>query len=137
MKTKFHVRVFAMLVVLFSAGMLAGESSKPKDEKKGDKKEDKGDIKVYVTKSRTKYHLKECKFAEKDATAIPFADTKGKYEPCAVCKPDAMVYVTKTGAKFHMKTCQHAGKDPLAMMLAEARARELEACKVCNPPDGK
>lgn len=135
MNSKIHVRAFALVVVLLSAGMLAGEAKK--DEKKGDKKDDKVEVKVFVTKTGTKYHVQGCKFVDKDSTAIPLAETKGKYEPCAVCKPDALVYVTKTGAKFHMKMCTHSGKDPLAMSLAEARSRELEPCKVCNPPEGK
>jgi len=126
MKLRTNAYAVALLAFLFSSGILAAE-----------KKDEKADVKVFVTRSGTKFHVAGCKFVDKDSTAISLADTKGKYEPCAVCKPDATVYATKTGAKFHMKTCTHAGKDPLSMMLAEAKSRKLEPCKVCNPPDGK
>lgn len=123
---------FSLAVLMLAAvvSVNAWSAEPAKDDKKSDDK-----VTVLVTKTGTKYHVDGCPHA-KDATAILLSEAKGKYEACADCKPDATVYITKSGNKFHMKDCTHA-KDATETTVAAAKFHKLEACKVCNPPDGK
>ncbi|HYG74261.1 MAG TPA: hypothetical protein VEK08_04575 [Planctomycetota bacterium] len=125
---------------VFSAVLLAAFLSINGFAADADKKvpEDK-DIKVTVTPSGSKYHLADCRtITEGTGRVAPLEGVKkANLEACAVCKPDALVVVTPTGAKYHTETCKSAGKDSVKMILAAARTKGLEACKLCNPPDGK
>ena len=42
------------------------------------------------------------------------------------------VYITKSGSKYHQDGCQHL-KSKIEKTLEEAKALNLEPCKVCNP----
>ncbi|HBG27471.1 MAG: hypothetical protein A2Y10_02760 [Planctomycetes bacterium GWF2_41_51] len=48
---------------------------------------DNDETTVYVTKSGTKYHTKDCRFLRKSSTPIKLSEAKTKYSPCSVCKP--------------------------------------------------
>jgi len=45
---------------------------------------------VYVTKTGTKYHTKDCNYIRNGSTAIDLKDAKNKgLTACSVCKPDS------------------------------------------------
>jgi len=132
MRSAIHFKFMLTAILCLAASAFSADA--PKDEKKDEKKDDK--VTVLVMPAGTKYHVEGCPHCGKEAKAIPLAETKGKFEPCADCKPDATVYITKTGEKFHCKDCTHA-KGATALTLAEAVSKKMHACKTCNPPDGK
>ena len=43
------------------------------------------------------------------------------------------VYITNSGTKYHLDGCRHL-KSKIEKTLEEAKALNLEPCKVCNPP---
>jgi len=118
-----------LMLALFAGTCFSAEIKIPEDK----------DIKVYITPSGAKFHLKECHTTKENGSKETTLDVAkaSKMEACAVCKPDAQVMVTATGAKYHLASCKTAGKDAVAMILAAARSKGLDACKLCNPPDGK
>jgi len=42
---------------------------------------------VYVTKSGTKYHTKDCQHARESGVATPIEKVRESHDPCKVCKP--------------------------------------------------
>ena len=56
----------------------------------------------------------------------------GKVKSGAATEPT--VFITKTGSKYHRAGCQHLRDSAIAIRLSEARARDLEPCSHCRPP---
>jgi len=116
---------------------------------------------VYVTKSGTKYHTSNCRYA-KTATPCKLSDVAGRLSPCSICKPPVLnadnsskgnepqvtpktshmatitdtaviVYVTKSGTKYHKKGCRNLSKSCIPMSLKDAIGK-YSPCSKCNPP---
>ena len=67
--------------------MWAGESAKPSSKASSEsvpKADVDGDMTVYVTKSRKKYHLESCRWGN---VAMSLEKAKESYSPCAKCNP--------------------------------------------------
>jgi len=47
---------------------------------------------------------------------------------------DPLVYITKTGSKYHRAECPHLRHGAIPIHLSEAKARDLEPCSHCQPP---
>ena len=47
---------------------------------------------------------------------------------------DVMVHITATGGKYHSAGCQYLKKSDIEVTLQDAKARGLEPCSRCNPP---
>lgn len=47
---------------------------------------------------------------------------------------EVVVHITKTGEKYHSGGCRYLKKSDIEVTLAEAKARGLEPCSVCAPP---
>lgn len=47
---------------------------------------------------------------------------------------DVMVHITATGGKYHSAGCQYLRKSDIEVTLQDAKARGLEPCSRCNPP---
>ncbi|MFH0888465.1 MAG: ComEC/Rec2 family competence protein [Planctomycetota bacterium] len=47
---------------------------------------------------------------------------------------EVKIYVTRTGTKYHRADCEYLAKSMIPISLKEAKKREYEPCKVCNPP---
>ena len=45
-----------------------------------------------------------------------------------------LVYITKTGSKYHRAECPHLRQSAIPIRLSEAKARGLEPCSHCQPP---
>ncbi len=45
-----------------------------------------------------------------------------------------LVYITKTGSKYHRAECPHLRHGAIPIRLSEAKARGLEPCSHCRPP---
>jgi len=45
-----------------------------------------------------------------------------------------LVYITKTGSKYHRAECPHLRQSAIPIRLSEAKARNLEPCSHCQPP---
>lgn len=66
----------------------AREESAGGSDRRSDQPRSGAALKVYVTKSGKKYHLKECKHISAGAEALTVAEAKQRgYTPCLVCKP--------------------------------------------------
>lgn len=112
---------------------------------------------VYATKSGTKYHTKDCRYAQQSGYPLSMDEAKAKgLSPCGVCHPDAhqaspdsnpgsslqqqtsagdseiKVYITKSGTKYHRATCRYA-KTGWEVPISEAKAKGLGPCSVCKP----
>ena len=47
---------------------------------------------------------------------------------------EAVVHITDSGAKYHAAGCRYLGQSDSEVTLAEAKARGLEPCGACRPP---
>ncbi|MCA9304318.1 MAG: thermonuclease family protein [Phycisphaerales bacterium] len=43
---------------------------------------------VFLTKSGSKYHTKDCRYYSPGCTEVPISEARKEHEPCKVCKPD-------------------------------------------------
>ncbi len=55
-------------------------------------------------------------------------------EPKSGAKSNPIVYITKTGSKYHRAECPHLRHGAIPIRLSEAKARGLEPCSHCQPP---
>lgn len=55
-------------------------------------------------------------------------------EPVSDGDSTVMVHITETGSKYHLAGCQYLKQSDYEVTLAEAKARGLEPCSKCNPP---
>lgn len=91
--------------------------------------------KVFVTKTGTKYHTKNCQHA-KGGEAMNYRDALAKkFTPCDVCKASAAVYVTASGKAYHKDDCPHA-KEGESFSVADAKSKGNKPCAKCSP-DGE
>lgn len=62
--------------------------------------------------------------------------TAGAKEPSKSTADPAtvMVWITKTGKKYHREGCEHLKKSATQVTLADAKAKGLEPCQTCEPP---
>lgn len=44
------------------------------------------------------------------------------------------VYITKTGKKYHRDGCSSLSKSKISISLSDAKKKDYEPCKKCNPP---
>lgn len=65
--------------------------SEPREkEKPGAGERDAEALKVYITRSGTKYHRASCRYARENATEISLAEARRRgLEPCRTCHPDS------------------------------------------------
>lgn len=45
-----------------------------------------------------------------------------------------MVWITKTGKRYHREGCEHLKKSKTPISVEDAKARGLEPCQTCEPP---
>lgn len=45
------------------------------------------------------------------------------------------VYITKTGKKYHLSSCRSLRFSKIKTTVKEAKAKDLTACSICNPPE--
>ncbi len=102
---------------------------------------------VYVTKSGTRYHLKQS-CAGENAVETRLSEVFLTNPPCKICANEETeppqttektalsdvdtVYITPSGKKYHLSQ-SHAGEQATATTVREAESAGKEACRICVP----